>query len=73
MGQTPTDDEVLELMAAVDEDNSGAIDFLEFMNMVRCSLLFHSAQSCITLPVAQTHSLLSFPQRKAPSCQAAYI
>jgi calmodulin len=35
MGQNPTDEEVLELMGAVDEDNSGAIGFLEFLNMVK--------------------------------------
>jgi len=35
MGQNPSDEEVLELMGAVDEDNSGAIGFIEFLNMVK--------------------------------------
>jgi Ca2+-binding EF-hand superfamily protein len=35
MGQTPSDQDVLELMAAMDEDGSGSISFVEFMNMVR--------------------------------------
>lgn len=34
MGQSPSDQEVLELMAAMDEDQSGTISFIEFMNMV---------------------------------------
>jgi len=35
MGQTPTEHDVLELMAAIDEDNSGTINFVEFMTMVK--------------------------------------
>jgi len=35
MGQNPSDQDVLELMAAMDEDNSGTISFIEFMNMVK--------------------------------------
>ena len=34
MGQDPTDEEILALMAEVDEDNSGAISFSEFLDMV---------------------------------------
>jgi len=35
MGQKPSDQDVLELMGAIDEDGSGYINFLEFMNMVK--------------------------------------
>mmetsp|Transcript_8109 Transcript_8109/g.13655 ORF Transcript_8109/g.13655 Transcript_8109/m.13655 type:complete len:149 (-) Transcript_8109:425-871(-) len=35
MGQNPSDEEVLELMATIDEDGGGDISFLEFMNMVK--------------------------------------
>lgn len=35
MGQTPSEQDVLELMAAMDEDGSGSISFIEFMNMVK--------------------------------------
>ena len=34
MGQNPSDVEILELMSAVDEDNSGGISFSEFLEMV---------------------------------------
>ena len=35
MGQNPTDEEVFEMLASVDEDASGSIDFGEFMMVIR--------------------------------------
>ena len=40
MGQTPSDEEIMDLMAQVDEDNSGAINFSEFLAMVEFQKAF---------------------------------
>merc|ERR1712072_1554201 len=34
MGQNPTDDELFDMIAEVDEDTSGEIDFGEFMKVI---------------------------------------
>ena len=35
MGQTPSDEEIFEMLASVDEDGSGSIDFGEFMQVIK--------------------------------------
>lgn len=35
MGQTPSDEEIFEMLASVDEDGSGSIDFGEFIQVIR--------------------------------------
>ena len=54
MGQKPSDQDVLELMGAIDEDGSGYINFLEFMNMVSPPGLV-SLRTRVFLPAARRH------------------